>query len=101
MLAYFRPYVPTLGRLHTAYGLAAGSCKPVFCKKQPCQVLDEEACRYPKLARPSMEAVGINVFKLAKEVGWEIHKIVEDSKPEDIPSGMLTGLLLIDKDNSG
>ncbi len=79
-----------------AQGLAAGSCKPVFCMKRPCEALvDGGECRYPSLARPSMEAVGINVFKLAKYVGWEIHLILKETDPEAVPQGMLAGLVLV------
>jgi predicted metal-binding protein len=77
-------------------GLAAGSCKTVFCRDIPCDALIKDGkCRYPSLARPSMEALGINVFRLAKEVGWEIHAILRKSDPDDIPSAMLAGLLLV------
>ena len=79
-----------------AKGLAAGSCKPVFCKGRTCDALmDEGECRYPSLARPSMEAVGINVFKLSKDAGWDIHIILKESDPEAGPKGMLAGLLLV------
>ena len=77
-------------------GLAAGSCKTVFCRDIPCDALiKDRKCRYPSLARPSMEALGINVFRLAEEVGWEIHTILRKSDPNDIPSAMLAGLLLV------
>jgi len=42
-----------------------------------------------------MEALGINVFRLVKDVGWEIHAILRKSDPNDIPSAMLAGLLLV------
>lgn len=77
-------------------GFAAGSCKPVYCPEYQCQALiDGETCRYPDKARPSMEAVGINVFKLVKDVGWEIHKITETSDPESVQNGILVGLVLV------
>jgi predicted metal-binding protein len=77
-------------------GLAAGSCKAVFCRDMPCEALiNERKCRYPSLARPSMEALGINVFRLVRDVGWEIHAILRKSDPDDIPSAMLAGLLLV------
>jgi len=77
-------------------GLAAGSCKPVFCKYIACEALKEGGtCSYPSLARPSMEAIGINVFHLVKDAGWEIHSIIEDTDPESVPSAMLVGLLLV------
>lgn len=77
-------------------GFAAGSCKPVFCPEYQCQALvNGKTCRYSDKARPSMEAVGINVFKLIRNVGWEIHKITEDSDPESLRSGVLAGIVLI------
>jgi len=77
-------------------GFAAGSCKPVFCPEYQCQALvNGGTCRYPDKARPSMEAVGINVFKLVRDVGWEIHKITKNSDPESVQHGILTGLLLV------
>ena len=87
----------SIGQGHAfSKGLAAGSCKTVFCRDIPCDALiKDRKCRYPSLARPSMEALGINVFRLAKEVGWEIHAILRKSDPDDIPSAMLAGLLLV------
>ena len=77
-------------------GLAAGSCRPVFCSNILCAALtDEGQCRYPSLARPSMEALGINVFQLAKDLGWEIHPLLRDSDPKDAPTAMLAGLVLV------
>ncbi len=77
-------------------GLAAGSCKPVFCVDYECQALiDGTSCRYPSLARPSMEALGINVFKLIKDVGWEIHPITSESDPATVPGGLLAGMVLV------
>ncbi|MBK5099947.1 MAG: DUF2284 domain-containing protein [Desulfobacteraceae bacterium] len=77
-------------------GLAAGSCRPVFCNNIACAALtDEKQCRYPSLARPSMEALGINVFQLAKNLGWEIHPLLRDSDPKDAPTAMLAGLVLV------
>ena len=79
-----------------AKGLAAGSCKPVFCKGRACDALEDGGeCRYPSLARPSMEAVGINVFTLSRDVGWDIHKILKDSDPDAVPKAMLAGLILL------
>ncbi len=77
-------------------GFAAGSCKPVFCSEYQCQALvNGKTCRFSDIARPSMEAVGINVFKLARSVGWEIHKITEASDPESLRKGILVGIVLV------
>jgi len=84
-----------LGYAHSQ-GLAAGSCKSVFCKNIACEaLLNGGKCRYPSLARPSMEALGVNVFRLAKDMGWNIYPILRDSNPKDVPSAMLAGLLLV------
>jgi len=78
-----------------ARALAAGSCKPVFCNDEPCDVLSGSGeCRHPSLARPSMEALGINVFKLAHGVGWPIHRMTKVSNPGEISSAMVAGILL-------
>jgi hypothetical protein len=42
-----------------------------------------------------MEAVGINVFKLSKDAGWDIHLILKASDPDTVPKGMLAGLVLL------
>ena len=79
-----------------AKALAAGSCLPVFCKDKKCRVIeDRKECRYPMLARPSMEAVGMNVFKLIQDAGWEIYPITRHSDPSAVPSGVLAGLVLV------
>ncbi len=84
-----------LGWKHS-WTLAAGSCKPVFCPDAPCEALiDGGKCRFPDLARPSMEAIGINVFRLAGKVGWSIHRITRAADPKQIPSAMLAGIVLI------
>jgi predicted metal-binding protein len=78
-------------------GLAAGSCKSVFCRNTLCDALLKGGkCRYPSLGRPSMEALGINVFRLVKKVGWKIHPIIRISNPSEVPSAMLAGLLLVE-----
>jgi len=80
-----------------AKGLAAGSCKAVFCKGLPCQALEEGGiCRFPEVARPSMEALGINVFKVVEKAGWEIHHMGRDSNPKEVPSAMLAGMVLVE-----
>jgi len=68
-----------------ATGFIAGSCK--LCNE--CVTINsKEACRHPFRARPSMEAVGIDVFKTAENAGL----------PFDIPPKEKTvwnGLVLV------
>lgn len=80
-----------------AMGLAAGSCKSVFCKNVSCRLLESGTdCRHPSLARPSMEATGIHVFKLIQDLGWEIHRISQATNPDRVPLGTLAALLILE-----
>jgi predicted metal-binding protein len=69
-----------------AAGLIAGSCK--LCPACVISNNSQEPCRHPFRARPSMEAVGIDVFKTAENAGL----------PFDIPPKNKTvwnGLVLV------
>ena len=78
-------------------GLAAGSCKRIFCSKDAgCSVLDENGvCRFPDIARPSMSGLGINFFELSQLLGWQINNITKDTDPDKVPMGMMAGMVLI------
>ncbi|MCB2226609.1 MAG: DUF2284 domain-containing protein [Desulfarculaceae bacterium] len=81
---------------YLAFGLAAGSCKKVLCPKNTvCKVLDGEACPAPALARPSMEAVGIDVFQLAALAGWPVQPVGREAAPKQVADSSLTGLLVV------
>lgn len=81
---------------YLAFGLAAGSCRHTFCGKQDnCQALEGKKCRFSILARPSMEAVGIDVYKMVAEAGWDIYPIGSSAKTEDIPKGTLAGIIIV------
>ena len=76
--------------------LGAGSCKSLFCPEKPCAALGNTGtCCFPDLARPSMEAIGINVFTLARIVGWRIHQILRTTDPHTIPTAMIAGMVLL------
>lgn len=78
-------------------GLAAGSCKRIFCAEETnCRVLEGDGdCRYPDAARPSISGLGVNFFELSRTVGWPIHKITRDSNPDDVPMGLMAGIVLL------
>jgi len=63
-----------LAGYYSAFGLPAGPCKR--CKK--CSL---ERCVYPRLARPSMEACGIDVYGTARKNGFliDVRKTTEDN----------------------
>lgn len=80
---------------YLAIGFAAGSCKSTYCHKVECSVLKGERCRHELKVRPSMEAVGIDAYKLATRIGWDVYPIGSNCDPRDIPKGILMGLILI------
>jgi predicted metal-binding protein len=83
-----------------ARGFAASSCKRIFCAEEKnCRVLAGEGdCRHPQAARPSISGLGVNFFELARAVGWPINKITRDSDPEEIPMGLMAGIVLLAPD---
>jgi len=80
-----------------AHGLAAGSCKRIFCAGETnCRVLAEDGdCRHPDAARPSISGLGVNFFELSRTVGWPIHKITRESDPAEVPMGLMAGIVLL------
>jgi predicted metal-binding protein len=81
---------------YLAFGFAAGSCRHTFCAQQEtCQALEGKRCRFSLLARPSMEAVGIDVYQMVAAAGWDIYPIGSSAKPEDMPKGTLAGIVIV------
>lgn len=78
-----------------AMGLGAGSCKATWCPEVPCQALAGGGCRFPGVARPSMEAVGLDVFGLAARLGWDIYPIGKQTNRDAVPCGLRVGLVLV------
>jgi predicted metal-binding protein len=78
-------------------GFAAGSCKMIFCNEHAkCIVLDKnEKCIFFDQARPSLSGLGVNFLELSKILGWQIEKITKDTKPDDVPMGIMAGMVLI------
>ena len=81
---------------YLAFGFAAGSCRHSYCSRQEdCRAVKGEKCRFALLSRPSMEAVGIDVYRLVASLGWEIYPIGSSAKPGSIPKGTLAGLIVV------
>lgn len=81
---------------YLAFGFAAGSCRHTFCSSQEsCQALEGKRCRISLRSRPSMEAVGIDVYKMVAQSGWDIYPIGSGAKPEEISKGTLAGIVII------
>jgi predicted metal-binding protein len=81
---------------YLAFGFAAGSCRHTFCGQLPdCQAMKGLACRFPLKSRPSMEAVGIDVYKMVALAGWDIYPIGSGAKAQDVPKGTLAGIVIV------
>ena len=71
---------------YLAFGFAAGSCRHTFCGQMPdCQAMKGDKCRFSLKSRPSMEAVGIDVYKMVALAGWDIYPIGSGAKAQDVP----------------
>lgn len=81
---------------YLAFGFAAGSCRHVHCSlEENCLAMEGKRCRFSLRARPSMEAVGIDVYKMVAQAGWDIYPIGSNAEAKDIPKGTLAGLIII------
>lgn len=81
---------------YLSVGFAAGCCKFYLCNDYVCQYLVSKKCRFPLMSRPSMESVGIDVFKLVSRIGWEIYPIGGKSPQlKTIPFAVLVGIVFI------
>ncbi len=80
---------------YLAVGFAAGSCKSTYCYDKPCAVLSGEKCRLQLRSRPSMESVGIDCYRIAAQLGWEIYPIGSSAGPGCMPHALLMGLVLV------
>ncbi|MFC2019314.1 DUF2284 domain-containing protein [Chloroflexota bacterium] len=81
---------------YLALGFAGGPCKSAFCPNNECSALvSGQACRHPFRARSSMEGAGMDAFRMAAMVGWDIYPIGASVLPTEIPHGTRLGLVLI------
>ncbi|UCG54728.1 MAG: DUF2284 domain-containing protein [Dehalococcoidia bacterium] len=81
---------------HLAIGFGNGSCKQILCPKDECKVLmTGQSCTHRLRARSPMEAVGMDVYRMATRVGWDIYPIGINTLPTDIPFGSLFGIVLV------
>jgi len=65
-----------LAGYYKAFGLGAGPCR--LCATCSFQ----EGCRHSELARPSMEAVGIDVYATARGAGFTINVVRDRTDPQ-------------------
>ncbi len=103
-IKWTRKIMEITGRLETAafgngYYLAMGfcqfSCNAALCESKPCQVLQGKKCANPLKARPSMEGVGMDVFRLVTKAGWEIYPIYRSVDPAAVSKAMSVGIVFV------
>ena len=81
---------------YLAFGLGAGSCRHSLCSQQKtCRALEGDRCRHSLKARPSMEAVGIDVYQMVARAEWEIYPIGSSVKAGEVPKGTLAGIVVV------
>lgn len=81
---------------YLAFGFGGGSCRHTYCfQEETCIALEGKKCRFALRSRPSMEAVGIDVYKMAAEAGWDIYPIGSNAKAGDVPKGTLGGIVIV------
>ena len=80
---------------HLAMGFSQASCLKALCGQDRCLVLDGGKCPYPLKSRPSMESVGIDVYRLVTRVGWDIYPIYRSVDPEKVPRALSVGIVFI------
>ena len=80
---------------YLATGFSQFSCLPILCGQERCLVLEGRKCPYPLKARPSMEGVGIDVYRLVTRVGWEIYPIYRSVDPKEVPRALSVGIVFV------
>ncbi len=78
-----------------ALGLGSGGCRDTFCNGGLCSMLDSGRCRCILMARPSMEAVAIDVCDLANKVGWKVYPVYRTCDPKCVPAAVSIGMVFI------
>ena len=79
-----------------AAGFSSASCHFVWCRGLDCQAITGKGCRHRVRAYASMEAVGIDVFRLAATIGWEVYPIGMSAAAEEIEHGSRYGMVLVE-----
>jgi predicted metal-binding protein len=81
---------------YLAVGFGGRACKNVFCPDLECSALATgQACRYPLKSRPTAHAMGMDLFKMATRLGWDMYPIGKSTLPSDVPCLTTLGIVLI------
>jgi len=84
MIMYELEREALLGGLYKAFSYTAGPCR--ICGSCPAEKVEnpnyysKRGCKNPEVARPAMEACGIDVFQTVKKAGYEIDVVKKDNE---------------------
>lgn len=67
---------------YRAFSMLAGPC--ILCRGSQCALLENEPCRFPEKARPSMEGCGIDVFQTVYNYGLPVHTLRTEEETRNI-----------------
>ena len=81
---------------YLATGFGGTNCKAIFCPNLECASLAGKGCRHPFKARPGMHGVGIDAYRMAVDVGWEMYPVGSSVDGSSVPHMTTMGLVLID-----
>jgi len=81
---------------YLAAGFGGISCKEILCPKLDCAAVAGKGCRYEYRARPSLHAMGIDVFATAARAGWTLYPAGSSCDVSSLPHLSSIGLILID-----
>lgn len=78
-----------LAGYYKALGFGSGPCR--ICENRGYECNTSKRCRYPVIARPAMEACGINVFETVRSNGFHIEVVRSHGQADDY-----FGVVLVD-----
>ena len=82
-----------------AFGFGAGSCRTHLCGGAECThplIKRGGNCRTPMKCKPALENSGMDAFRMAANMGWDVYPIGMNCLVEQVPSGCRLVLVLID-----
>ena len=81
---------------YLATGFGGTNCKDIFCRTVECAAIAGKGCRHPFKARPGMHGLGIDAFRMAARVGWDLYPMGSSADGTSVPFMTTMGLVLID-----
>jgi len=77
-----------------ALALGGGRCR-ICSLEGKCEGVEKGACIQPFMSRPSMEAIGIDVYSTLRNLNWKFSVIGKKTNPRDVETAGYCGLLLL------